>query len=241
MEKIKVSAEDVYKALKDDFGFINATGGIKFKIKEFSIVVEQNNVVGNILEEWLARWLDHKGFKNEHNLRQEAPDFWLDPDNKETDWLEIKSFTGSPNFDLSNFMSYINEVLEKPYKLHTKFLLIKYKSEKGIVTIENFWLKNIWEISSPSKSWPVKVQCKKGIIYNLRPSTWYAENPDFKSFASMEHFLAALEETIYKYGETHKLAEKWSSKLIENYKKHYGVTLSIPRWNDTKQQYVGME
>ena len=94
--------------------------------------------------------------------------------NLESNWLEIKSFTGSPNFDIAAFRSFINLVIEKPWKLHSKHLLIKYKMENGVVEIERIWLKNLWEICSTSGTWPVKVQYKNKVIVNIRPAIWYS-------------------------------------------------------------------
>jgi len=121
----KISAEQLFNALQNDFGFVNADGEISFRLKTFQITVEQNNVVGNILEEWLAKWMRAKDFDFIHNPKQSSPDFWLDPQNLESDWLEVKSFTGSPNFDIGSFRGYINEIVDKPYKLNAKYLLIK--------------------------------------------------------------------------------------------------------------------
>lgn len=233
------AAEKLYKALQEDFGFEGASGSIVFNLKDYGITVEQNNVVGNILEEWLDKWMTSNGITHKHNERQSSPDFWLNPDNLETDWLEVKSFTGSPNFDIAAFRSFINLVISKPWKLHSKFLLIKYKSEKGIVAIEKFWMKNLWEICSTSDKWPVKVQYKNNVIVNIRPSTWYSKNADFASFECLEDFLAALEETIYKYHETRStISEHWSERLCRSYKEHYGRDLTIPRWNDIKCKYI---
>ena len=190
------AADTLYKTLQKEFGFEGSTGSIKFNLNDFHITVEQNNVVGNILEEWLDKWMTSKNIVHIHNEKQASPDFWLNPNNLEEDWLEVKSFTGSPNFDIAAFRSFINLVIEKPWKLHSKHLLIKYKSEHGVVTIEEFWMKNLWEICSTSSVWPIKVQYKNKVIVNIRPSTWYSENSDYPSFESLEDFLAALEETI---------------------------------------------
>ncbi len=232
------AAERIFFALKDDFGFKSATGSVRFNLNDFHINVEQNNIIGNILEEWRAKWLTSKGIPHIYNRKHESPDFWLNPDNMETDWMEIKSFTGSPNFDIAAFRSFINLIIEKPYKLHSKFLLIKYSMEKDIVTIDDFWLKNLWEISSPSEKWPIKVQYKNKVIVNLRPAVWYSKNVDYPTFKSLEDFLAALEQTIYKYHDTNSLAENWSDRLCESYKRFYNRELNIPRWNDIKKDYI---
>lgn len=205
---------------------------------KYQIDLVEAGVVGNILEEWLAKWFDSKGIPNIHNHKQSSPDFWLDPDNLNDDWLEVKSFMGSPSFDLAAYLSFIQLVIDKPWKLQSSYLLIKYKMKEGLVTIEDFWLKKIWEISCPSASWPVKVQYRNKAITNLRPATWYSENTDYPVFKSLEHFLAALEQTIYKYRATNYLAENWKDKVVKSYKDYYGVELDIPRWNDIKKEYM---
>ena len=60
-------AEKLYNALQEDFGLGGATGSIRFNLKDYEIVVEQNNVVGNILEEWLDKWMTSNGFEHIHN------------------------------------------------------------------------------------------------------------------------------------------------------------------------------
>lgn len=192
----------LYHMLLDDFCIEGAKGAIEFHLKDFRIVVDQNNVVGNIVEEWLAKWMLSKGITHIHNKKQASPDFWLTPEDTTTDWLEVKSFTGSPNFDIAAFRSFINLVINEPWKLYSKFLLIKYQSTDGIITIERIWLKSLWEICCTSKKWPLRVQYKNGVIVNIRPSVWYSEKPEYPSFTSLEDFIAALEETIYLYHDT---------------------------------------
>lgn len=233
------AADRLYHALQEDFGFGGATGSIQFNLKDYQITVEQNNVVGNILEEWLDKWMTSQGIPHIHNPKQSSPDFWMNPDNHNDDWLEVKSFTGSPNFDVAAFRSFINLIIQKPWKLHAKHLLIKYKMEEGIVTIENVWMKNLWEICCTSERWPVKVQYKNNVIVNIRPSTWYSESAEYPSFECLEDFLAALEETIYRYHDTRTtVAEHWSEQVCKSYEAHYGKELVIPRWNDIKQKYT---
>lgn len=165
---------------------------------------------------------------------------WLNKHNLKSSWLELKSFTGIPNFDIGAFRSYINEIIDHPWKLHAKYLLIKYKIEEngGLVVIEDFWLKNVWEIACTSTAWPLKVQCKRGVINNIRPATWYSERSDFRPFDCLEDFLAALEQTIYKYHDTNNLADHWSERLCDSYFKYYGKKLNLPRWMDVKHKYI---
>lgn len=233
------ASEKLYKALVNDFGIEGAQGSVTFNLRDFGIKVEQNNIIGNILEEWLDKWMTSKNIVHIHNEKQASPDFWLNPNDLDSDWLEIKSFTGSPNFDVAAFRSFINLVIDKPWKLHSKHLLIKYKMSEGIVEIENIWLKNLWEICSASGSWPVKVQYKNKVIVNIRPATWYSDRTEFRPFNSLEHFLSAMEETIYRYPDTRvTIALHWKEKLVKSYKKHYGKTLNIPRWSDIEEEYA---
>ena len=48
-------AQHIYAKLINDFGFKGSIGEIIFTLKDISLVVSQNNVVGNILEEWLDK------------------------------------------------------------------------------------------------------------------------------------------------------------------------------------------
>lgn len=234
----QTKAEIIYHKLMEDFGFKNSTGQITFTLKDIAIVVNQPNVVGNILEEWLARWMDENRIINRHNEGQSSPDFWLNLEKETDDWLEVKSFTDSPNFDIAAYNSFINLILQKPYKLQSSYLLIKYDMKDGEVIIENCWLKKIWEISCPSEKWTVKVQDKKGIIFNLRPAIWYSNKTGYPTFESLEDFLSALEEVIYTYPDTHAKGATWKRELIAAYKDYYGVELIIPRWMDIRDKYL---
>lgn len=127
----KATSEQVFEKLQKQLKK-NCNGAIKFELSDFEIIVKQNNVVGNILEEWLDKWMTESGFSHDYNHAQSSPDFWLDVDNHDTEWLEIKAFTGSPNFDIANMMSYITEVIEKPWKLHSKYLCLKYKNGRRV-------------------------------------------------------------------------------------------------------------
>lgn len=215
----------------------------KVKVGSFDISIGQNEIITYIIKEWLDKWMTESGFSHDYNHAQSSPDFWLDVDNHDTEWLEIKAFTGSPNFDIANMMSYITEVIEKPWKLHSKYLCLKYKmdEESGIVTVSDAWLKSVWEISCPSSKWAVKVQDKKGVIYNLRPATWYSKSTQYPIFQSLEHFLSALDYVLKTYSPTAKIGMTWRKDVIKAYKKQYGKTLDIPLWQDIAELYAERE
>ena len=215
--------EDICCELSKDLLGLQFPG--KLKVGNYYVSFSEV-IVTELISQWVEDWLKNYGI-----------DYALN--DLTSDWLEIKSFTGSPNFEVAAFRSFINLVIEKPWKLHSKHLLIKYKMEDGVVTVEQFWLKNLWEICSTSSTWPVKVQYKNKVIVNIRPSVWYSDRADFSPFESLEDFLAAIEETIYQYPDTRTtLALHWKGKLMKSYQNHYGRTLNIPRWYDIKHKYV---
>ena len=215
--------EDICCELSKDLLGLQFPG--KLKVGNYYVSFSEV-IVTELISQWVEDWLKKYGIVYALN-------------DLTSDWLEIKSFTGSPNFDVAAFRSFINLVIEKPWKLHSKHLLIKYKMEDGVVTVEQFWLKNLWEICSTSSTWPVKVQYKNKVIVNIRPSVWYSDRADFSPFESLEDFLAAIEETIYQYPDTRTtIALHWKEKLMKSYQNHYGRTLNIPRWYDIKHKYV---
>lgn len=235
---MKVPITLIFNQLKSELNEDNK-GMLTFTMAKLPITVKQNNVIGNILEEWFDNWLTKHNFDHIYNQRQCSPDFLMDIDDMNKEWLEVKSFTSSPNFDIANFMSYIDDVIIKPWKLDSKYLCIKYKMNKstGIVTINDVWLKNIWEISNPSEQWAVKVQQKKKVIYNLRPSVWYTPKPEFINFKCLEHFLSALDYVIKNYPPTSSKGLQWREKVEKSYSAYKGITLKIPLWQDIYKIY----
>ena len=108
----------------------------------------------------------------------------------------------------------------------------------GIVTIDDVWLKNVWEISCPSNSWAVKVQDKKRVIYNLRPATWYSSGrTKYNVFESLADFLSALDYVIKTYPATSQIGLSWRAKVSKSYKEYYGNDLHIPLWQDIAEKY----
>lgn len=116
------------------------------------------------------------------------PDFYLDPDDRKKNLMEIKAFNykAGPGFDIADFRMYEQEIAQKPWMLDVTYLIFGYEmSDEGIVTIK----KN-------------------------------------------------MEETVYKNKDTQDDGPDWLSIVIDNYEKHYGVKLSVPRWNDIRKNYV---
>ena len=240
-----ITAEKLYSRLLEDYKIKELEGQISFKLGDVGIIVRQRDVVGNIIQEWLEGWLRSNDIYYQPNPNtQMPPDIFLNED-KTQHLVEVKAFhaEGSPGFDIADFKAYVREIIEKPYMLHVKYLIFAYKMDvDGTVTISDLWLKNVWEISAAMKresNWTVKVQFKNKQIHNLRPAVWYSEKPSKTPvFETLEDYLAALEETTFKYSETRELANSgWKDKMIDAYKKQYGFTLQIPRWNEIESKY----
>lgn len=240
-EFIKLTAEQVYDRLLNHDKIKSVEGKIRFYLGDVSIVVKQKDVVGNIIQEWLEGWLSKNNIAYAPNVNtQMPPDIFLNPDNRTADLLEVKAFnyTASPGFDIADFKAYAREILENPYMLHTKYLIFGYNmNDDGIVTIRDLWLKNVWEICRSMDAWPLNVQYKNGIIHKIRPAKWFGNRSRFPLFESLEHYLSAIEETLFSYPDTHELSKGWRKKVMDSYNRFYGKSISIPRWEELADIY----
>lgn len=244
VNQLHITPEELYYKLLDDFQIKSVKGNITFSLGNVDIIVKQRDVVGNIIQEWLEGWLRENNIYFSPNPNtQMPPDIFLSED-KKRDLVEVKAFycKASPGFDIADFKSYVREIKEKPYMLNVKYLIFSYDmSEEGIVTITDIWLKNVWEISaamSKQANWTVKVQYKNKQIHKLRPANWRITTSKTPVFENLEDYLAALEETIFKYSDTRDIAnEGWKDKLIDAYQKEFGVKLVIPRWSEIESKY----
>lgn len=216
----------------DDYKIIGEEAVINFKLKDLSIFVETKDTVGNLLQEWLKAWFQASKIEFEENENSQIfPDFYLDKHNKKQGLLEVKTFDWDrgPGFDLANFDSYCNSLLVNAYRLDSDYLIFAYQMVGSVITIKNVWLKKIWELSCPSSTYPVKVQEKKSIIYNLRPGIWYSESKHrkFKPFETKEAFLSALNDTRYQYPQTRHTNGHWLRNVLKNYQEHTGILLDV--------------
>ncbi len=175
-------------------------GGTLFSIGDISIKVEGKDGLGGLIEEWFGVWAEKQGFNIKNpGSSQQFPDFFIGQDNS---FLEIKTFDGtkSPNFDLANFESYCESVSNMPSRTDSDYLIFSYELIGSALTIKNIWLKKIWEITCSSKNYPLRIQQKKEVIYNIRPATWYSTRLTYTVFKSKQEFIEALFRTqkIYR-------------------------------------------
>lgn len=237
---MKLTPQEIFDKLVKEEKLTSKEGLISFSLSDVSIVVKQRDVVGNILQEWLQGWLEEKDIDYSLNDNsQMPPDFYLDPDDKTTNLLEVKAFnySASPAFDIADFRMYESEIIDKPYMLYVDYLIFGYDMDtaSGIVSIKDIWLKKVWEITSSSSFWPLTLQVKKGTVHKIRPKKWYGGQA--KVFSCVEDFVSAIEQTVWQNPATKPSSAQWLNHFNSSYKKHYGLELSIPRWNEVKNTY----
>lgn len=227
---MKLTSQDLYYSLINDYQIIGEKGVINFFLKDLSISIETKDSVGNLLQEWLKAWLKREKIDFEENQNSQVfPDFYLDINDKTSSLLEVKTFDWDrgPGFDLANFDSYCNSLLSSAYRLNSDYLIFAYQMRGSELTIKNVWLKKIWELACPSSTYPLKVQEKKNVIYNIRPGIWYSERSKFKPFNSLEEFLIALNETRYQYPQTRHSNGHWLKSVLKNYHETTGFKLNV--------------
>lgn len=239
---MRLNALKVFEKLLDEDKLLEIEGQIKFFLGDVDIIVKQKDVVGNIIQEWLQGWMDKRGIEYALNDNtQMPPDFFLNPDDKTTDLLEVKAFnrSASPGFDIADFRMYEEEIIEKPYMLNVDYLIFGYDmSDDGVVTIKDLWLKKVWEITRRMDDWSINLQVKQGVVHKIRPGVWYSDRPgNIPMFKCIEDFIAAIEEAVYQNPKTHESAATWKKNFIDSYRKFYGVKLDIPRWQEIAPKY----
>lgn len=144
---------------------------ISFKNGETKNSILNNcNIIGDCLEDIIFPCIKNNIASFQKGPKQSSPDFV----NRDTEFeWELKAFTGNPCFDISNFMSYVNQlashdgIIRKLYK--TKYLIFRYSIVDDYVRIDDFTMKSIWEIVRYDKKYPLSLQNKRGMWYNIRP------------------------------------------------------------------------
>ena len=235
--------QQVYDLLVTGDNITSKTGQIRFTLSDVDIIVKQKDVVGNIIQEWLQGWFENKGIEYDVGPNpQMPPDFFLDKSDHTKNLLEVKAFNykASPGFDIADFKMYAEEIVEKPYMLDVDYLVFGYDmSSDGIVTIKKVWLQKVWEMLRPMDAWPLNLQIKKKVVHKIRPGKWYSTRKQkFNFFTSLEDFVAAVEETVYKNKDTRDDAAEWKDRFVESYESFYSKEITIPRWCDIKSAYV---
>lgn len=134
------------------------------------ISMVNTNIIGDCLEDLLYPFISAKLPNFKHGEKQKSPDFY----NGEFEW-ELKTFTKQANFDIGNFTSYIDQladddgIMRKLYQ--TQYLIFEYEYITNMkkFTIKDFHICNVCNLVSYSGKYPLSMQVKKGMWYNLRP------------------------------------------------------------------------
>ncbi|MEZ4884130.1 MAG: NgoBV family restriction endonuclease [Chitinophagales bacterium] len=225
--KLRVSAAQIYNELVNNFDIKSKIGSVEIKLGNITARYNGKDAVGDLLQEWIRNWFDSKNYYyRTRGNTQEFPDFLLS-DSDTGDFLEIKTFNADagPAFDIANFDSYCTSLLTKPERIEADYLILSYRMINAELRIHNVWLKKVWEISSPSGPNPIKVQTKRGQIYNIRPCTWYSQRLKHVAFTNKIDFLRALADTQDMYLQCAGYRENWLYNVINKYAENTGLML----------------
>jgi len=214
-----LSAQEIFSKLKDEFDIVGAQGVHRLELKGLSVSIEESDGVGRALESWLGKWLENNNiYYDTPDSTQEPPDYILSDQNPKKHFLEVKAFrsTSSPGFDLANFEAFCDSLLKSPHRLDADYLIFAYSLEGSQITIDDIWLKKIWEITGSSSNWPLKVQDKRGTIYNIRPVTWYSDHSaSTPPFDSKQEFVETVYQTLVEYNGQEKSG--WFDEVRQAY------------------------
>lgn len=226
-EKTKVTATEIFNELVGNFKIKDKIGSVEIKLGDITAKYNGKDAIGDLLQEWLGKWFDSKNYFYRTKVNtQEFPDFLLsDTDNEGL--LEIKTFNAdaSPAFDIANFDSYCTSLLHLPERIEADYLILSYKMVESELRIDNVWLKKVWEISSPSGPNDIKIQTKRGQIYNIRPCTWYSKRLIHQPFTNKSDFLNALSRTQLNYPQCNRYKTNWLQNVKAKYLQNTGVNL----------------
>ncbi|MBQ6776395.1 MAG: NgoBV family restriction endonuclease [Synergistaceae bacterium] len=237
-----ITARELFRLLVFDYGIKSLIGHMKFQLGDISVAVRRRDVVGEVIQYWLERWLTKSRFDFAPNpIPQMPPDIYLNTEDFHKDWLEVKAFNcaNSPRFSIADFNFFVRDLIERPWHLDADYLIFGYEmSEAGDLKISGVWLKKIWEITKVMTKWPLTVQVRGGVINEIRPCSWYAHRTSTKVFESLEDFLSAFEQAIYKNPATSHYAPRWRSRFTRAYQKYYGKEILIPDWESIRPKYI---
>lgn len=240
---MRLTAQEIYDRLVNVDRILEIEGRITFDFGDVNIIVKQRDVVGNIIQEWVQGWLDANDIEYAPSENtQMPPDFFLNPDDLTIDLLEVKAFnrSASPAFDIADFRAFQREIVESPYMLHADYLIFGYDmDDNGIVTIQDVWLKKVWEITRRMDNWALNLQVKNNVVNKIRPGVWYSTRPQkFSMFSNLEDFLSAVEQTVWQNPDTRQDSATWKNRFLQAYYEHYGTRLDIPRWDYIADNYL---
>lgn len=202
-------------------GLVGLQGDIKITLGNIPLILENKSLVGDALESWIGKYLKSHAAKVGVNvtpnpISQTFPDIYLNSREYGNSDLEIKTFdiSAGANFDIANFNSYVDSLIKNPNKINADYIIIGYSLNSGILKIEQIWIKKVWELTCPSSDWALKLQVKRGVIYNIRPCNLTGTSK-FRTFESRREFVNAIQEVLNKYNVTKDTYSDWKNRFIE--------------------------
>lgn len=195
-------------------GVLDNKGQVEVSFGEIETVVDTKDVVGSIIEDIVREVFKTQNILHTERENSQLPsDYILFDEKKQAYPVEVKAFDsdGSPNFDIGTFSGYSESIANNTELLNSVYLIFGYSMEKGgKITIENFWVKNTWDITGKSDKYPLRLQVKQGSIENIRPITWYSENSNYDAFDSKTELVMAIYDTMVQVSEfSESNADKW--------------------------------
>ena len=227
-EITKKTASELFDYLNSNI--LDEEGTIEITLCGLKVRIDDIDTIGNTLQTWLKYYLTKENiYYRVPDSTQIFPDFYLGEEDEEN-LLELKAFNynKTPAFDVANFASYCDSLILKPYILFADYIVLGYTMTNGSLKIQKIWKKKVWEICSTSSKHKLRVQDKKGTIYNIRPCTWYSTRSNASSpFKNKEEFVQAIYETLKNYTRRHVDADKWLNDFLKSYENYYGEPFNI--------------
>jgi|LauGreDrversion4_1035100.scaffolds.fasta_scaffold18436_3 hypothetical protein len=212
------NAQQIFQRVQDT-KIRHSSGSMTFSLGTLSVQLESMDIVGGAIQDWFGEWLKVQkiAFSTPQNT-QSFPDFLLGSN----DYLEIKCFNyqAGPAFDIANYGAYIDSLLVNPERIDASYLIFAYSMADKIITIEEIWMKNIWEIAGPSPTNILEIQKKRGEPVNIRPKKWYISGN--KNFTNKDDFIEALHKSALHFEYPRSHSQDWLSQFRISYKKKTG-------------------
>lgn len=188
-----------------------------FSFDDKQTQVSNCNAVGDILESIFYPRFKQIMPSMKVGPKQSSPDFWTERKKFE---YEMKTYTIKPSFDIANFSSYISQLTEDHgvfRKLfRTKYIVFEYEIKDEIIVIKSFHVLNVWQIVGYSGKYPITLQNKRRMWYNIRPSSANDWNDKEKT---PDKFIASIIQAIKECPNNIKKKDDIISNIQKQYAK----------------------
>lgn len=219
---------DTIKIEKLCESLINSRINIRFSISfqdggNYSGDLDNTNIIGDCMEDILFPYIHSQLPTFIRGPRQSSPDFY---NSSIWEW-ELKCFSNSPGFDISNFNSYISQLQDNlERKLYrTRYLIFKYTMESENIKITDFKLLNVWELINYNGKYPISIQCKRGFWYNIRPCRFDDMNNTKTPLMFINQICKAIHEAPNKIEDRQEIV----ANIYEQFNHlQYLLTMPIP-------------